>query len=51
MRLSDEWELCDVWFKKREEAQDELHVRVAHRKGPGGGVPRMPQEVRYLRHA
>ncbi|QUC02389.1 hypothetical protein [Atopobium sp. oral taxon 416] len=32
MGLSDEWELCDVWFKEREGAQDELHVRVAHRK-------------------
>ena len=31
--LRDEWELCDVWFKKREGAQDKLHVRVAHRRG------------------
>ena len=33
MRLKDEWELFGVWFKEREGAQDELHVRVAHRKG------------------
>ena len=33
MGLSDEWELCDVWFKEREGAQDKLHVRVAHRRG------------------
>ena len=42
MGLKDEWEVTGVWFKKREGAQSELHVRVAHRKGPGGGVPRMP---------
>ena len=32
MRLKDEWEVSDVWFKEHEGAQDELHVRVAHRK-------------------
>ncbi|QUC02556.1 hypothetical protein [Atopobium sp. oral taxon 416] len=48
MGLSDEWELCDVWFKEREEAQDKLHVRVAHRKGPGSRVSRLPQDVRHL---
>ena len=48
MGLKDEWELCDVWFKEREGAQDKLHVRVAHRKGPGSRVPRMPQDVRHL---
>jgi hypothetical protein len=51
MGLGDEWEVSDVWFEEREGAQDELHVRVAHREGPGGGMPRMPQEVRHLRHA
>ena len=30
MGFSDEWELCDVWFKEREGAQDKLHVRVVH---------------------
>ncbi|QUC04157.1 hypothetical protein [Atopobium sp. oral taxon 416] len=48
MGLKDEWEVTGVWFKKREGAQDELHVRVAHRKGPGSRVSRMPQEVRHL---
>ena len=33
MGLGDEWEVSDVWFEEREGAQDELHVRVAHRKG------------------
>jgi hypothetical protein len=31
--LRDEWELFDVWFKEREEVQDELPVRVAHVRG------------------
>ena len=39
MGLSDEWEVTGVWFKKREEAQDELHVRVAHRKGQAVECP------------
>ena len=39
MGLSDEWELCEVWFKEREGAQDELHVRVAHRKGQAVECP------------
>ena len=29
----DGWEVSDVWSEEREGAQDELHVRVAHRKG------------------
>jgi transposase len=39
MGLSDEWEVTGVWFKKREEAQDELHVRVAHRRGQAVECP------------
>ena len=33
MGLKDEWEVTGVWFKEREGAQSELHVRVAHRRG------------------
>ncbi|QUC02540.1 hypothetical protein [Atopobium sp. oral taxon 416] len=37
--LKDEWEVTGVWFKEREGAQDELHVRVAHRKGQAVECP------------
>jgi len=39
MGLGDEWEVSDVWFEEREGAQDELHVRVAHRKGQAVECP------------
>ena len=35
----DEWEVSDVWSEEREGAQDELHVRVAHRKGQAVECP------------
>lgn len=37
MGLGDEWEVSDVWFEEREGAQDELHARMAHRKGRTAG--------------
>lgn len=39
MGLGDEWEVSDVWFEERGGAQDELHVRVAHRKGQAVECP------------
>ena len=39
MGLKDEWEVTGVWFKERKGAQDELHVRVAHRKGQAVECP------------
>lgn len=39
MGLGDEWEVSDVWFEEREGTQDELHVRVAHRKGQAVECP------------
>ena len=39
MGLGDGWEVSDVWSEEREGAQDELHVRVAHRKGQAAECP------------
>jgi transposase len=39
MGLGNEWEVSDVWSEEREGAQDELHVRVAHRKGQAAECP------------
>ena len=39
MGLKDEWEVTGVWFKERKEAQDKLHVRVAHRRGQAVECP------------
>ena len=35
----DGWEVSDVWSEERGGAQDELHVRAAHRKGQAAECP------------
>ena len=39
MGPGDGWEVSDVWSGKRGGAQDELHARVAHRKGQAAECP------------
>lgn len=39
MEPGDGWEVSDVWLEERGGAQDELHARVAHRKGQAAECP------------